>query len=460
MLKKLLLITFILFTFPTMGYEEKDRQRIASESEEIRRFLEVYKGNRGYAYVFEEGVNFKYLADSKSSKDNSSVVRRFQKASFNGGTYRIFYTHGTYRNHAVINSQGNIVQLVVSVEPTKNWNHKDLIGFISSLKNLEYLSIRFNDEAVDKIDLSKNNELRQVNLNKLSSGTVILPKVSMLEVLNSYSKKDIVFENIMYQENVKAMGISGGVFDLSEISNLKEIENLYLSYAKHIDSEAVVEISLSDLVNLERLYIPSGRNISAINLVKLKNLKILGLGGNNSYAHLTIPRNVEYLSSGGEINTKLPDLSRSKNLKTFISKKTSIKDLHGLSDLPHLEEVIIERSQLESMEGLRNLPSLKKLTINYGNLSKIDKLEGVDNLEELILTRNKIKEIKNVSHLSSLTFLRLFYNDIDSLDFNEVKDLAYCGIGLLYNPIENKLTDEDKKKLDNLYEYGNINGKQ
>ncbi|MDP2574958.1 hypothetical protein Q8W40_22385 [Vibrio penaeicida] len=504
MLKKLLLITFILFSYPTIGYEEKDRQRIASESEEIRRFLEVYKGNTGYAYVFEEGVNFKYLADSKDSKDNSSVVRRFQKTSFNGGNYRIFYTHSTYRNHAVVNSQGNIVQLVVSVEPTRNWNHKDLIDFISSLKNLEYLSIRFNDEAVDKIDLSKNSELRQVNLNKLSSGTVILPKVSMLEVLNSYSKKDVLFENIMYQENVKAMGISGGAFDLSEISNLKKIENLYLSYAKHINSEIEVEISFSELVNLERLYIPSGTNISAINLVKLENLKVLGLGGNNSYAHLTIPRKVEYLSSGGKVNTNLPDLSKSKNLKTFISKKTSIKDLNGLSDLPYLEEVIIENSKLQSLNGLNNLPSLKTLTIHYGELKTIGdihslnaleeieleyqqfedldglknlpslksliidggtikslvKLEGIDSLEKLGVMNQEITKVENIDHFKNLKYVSYRGNPIEELDFKNIENLAYCKVDIYETKFYESMSDVDKKKLKNLHRKGNINGRQ
>ncbi|MBD1558545.1 leucine-rich repeat domain-containing protein [Vibrio sp. S9_S30] len=505
MLKKLLLITFILFTFPTMGYEDQERQTIANSSEEAKKFIELYKGYKGYAYVFSEGLDVRYLPQSEGLiDDKGSVRRRFQQTSIRESQYKYFFRHNKYRNYAVVNSKGKITQLVLEVESRKSINHSRLIDFISNLNSLEYLSIRSGWESFKEVDLENNSKLKQVYFDKIKVEKIILPQNGLLEVIDFYTKKNVIFENLKYQRNLKAMNLIGGNIDLSEISVLDKMENLYISHTKHIKGVNNDDFVLSKLKNLERLYIPNSENIEIIGLEKLNKLKKLSLGQVVDYSGVVIPPSVEYLSSGGKLNTKLPDLSRSKNLKTFISKKTSITDLNGLSDLPYLEEVIIENSKLQSLNGLNNLPSLKTLTIHYGELKTIgdihslnaleeieleyqqfenldglknlpslksliinggtikslDKLEGIDNLEKLGIMNQEIRKVENIDHFKNLKYVSYRGNPIEELDFKNIESLAYCKVDISETKFYESMSDIDKTKLKNLHRKGNINGKQ
>ncbi|WP_224055292.1 leucine-rich repeat domain-containing protein [Vibrio penaeicida] len=460
MISKLLISIFIFYSFPLIAYEMTERKMILSYSSEAKSFVEIHDGYIGYSYVLEAGKRMNYLPESESIIDNSSVVRMFKRASFNGGKYINFYNYKKYKNHVVINENGHIIQLVLHILSNKQHSHRELMDFISSLKSLEYLSLEFNNSKIKELDLTTLKNLKQVRINKLSDGIISLPIESKLEVLDLYSEKEIKINNIKYQEYIKASSLVGAYMRLSDFEELNNLEVLDLFYSRDNTLDTEVIFNLSNLGKLESLYLPTEKNVKSIGLKGLVNLKKLSFGSDNDYSHTIIPENVEYVIAGGEINNSIPDFSKNNKLKKLILKNTSIKNLKGLSNLPKLEEIIIEHSKLETMDGLKNLPSLKKLTFYGGNLTEIGKMEGVENLEELVITRNKIKEVKNVNHLSSLTFLRLFNNQIDTLDFNEVKDLAYCGIGLLYNPIEKTMTKEDEEKLENLYEYGNINGKQ
>ncbi|CCN69712.1 leucine-rich repeat domain-containing protein [Vibrio nigripulchritudo] len=504
MIKIWLISLFVFCSPPLSAYETEERQRILSYSPEAERFVEIHKSYRGYSYVLEEGKRISYLPESESKIDNSAVVRMFKKASFNNGKYRSFYTYRTYQNHAVVNENGNIIQLVLRVIPKENINHNELMDFISSLQNLEYLSIEFNNERIRELNLTKLEELKQIRLYDLDDGIISLPVNSDLEIFRLFSRKDVKINNIKNQKNLRASDLTGALLKFYDFENLNNLEVLDLSYSRDQIHDNDVIFNVSKLSKLRVLFLPTGMNIKSTGLKNLDNLKKLGLGANNNYSDNIIPKNVEHLYGGGKINRKIPNLSRNKKLKRLMLRNTSLKDLEGLSDLTDLEEVIIDESKLESLGGLKNLPSLKTLTIHYGNLktignihsldsleemeleyhqfenldglknlpslktlkidggtiNKLERLEGVDKLRKLVLLNQNITKVENIDHFKNLKYVSYRGNPIEELDFKNIENLAYCKVDISETKFFDSMSDVDKKKLKNLHRKGNLNGRQ
>lgn len=99
----------------------------------------------------------------------------------------------------------------------------------------------------------------------------------------------------------------------------------------------------------------------------------------------------------------------------YISRQSSLKDLHGLTHLnlhncniigiEHLKSLtglkvlILSFNKINKIQGLDELHSLKKLDLSFNLLKCIDGLNGVSNLESLELTGNEIWNLDDLAVL-------------------------------------------------------------
>jgi len=101
-------------------------------------------------------------------------------------------------------------------------------------------------------------------------------------------------------------------------------------------------------------------------------------------------------------------INSSRWSKVFVSKKF-------LDTIYHTEVLNVENVSLKDLSGLTLLPHLKKLHLVSNELKSLEGIENLSGLKELVVSRNQIQNIYPLFLLPQLEFLDISYNHITYL---------------------------------------------
>lgn len=316
----------------------------------------------------------------------------------------------------------------------------ELVGFLSSFKNLKYLSFTYDDyfskESTDEIfvpnevaNLDKIIAVKfagkwKVNFHKSFETLKKLPSLSyyLFQSFNEELPKELL--------TVKVKGISLHSEKKAEvpmwITDLQGLETLSISMMSYALKE-------------ERSYVDYNKTLSNISM--LPSLKSLYIGGlhnvDSSVAKIRIPLLEELSISGGDIKQPaaffefVGNLSNLRSLTLHnIMYDTLKRDLVKLKHLKLLNLRGTYEQHLLLGFALRELQSLRDLTLN--NFSSVKNLNTFPpKVENLLLSENKLSSFPaGITKLKGLRRLELAYNSIDSLPPNigNLKSLNYLNL--------------------------------
>ena len=153
--------------------------------------------------------------------------------------------------------------------------------------------------------------------------------------------------------------------------------------------------ALSELKNLTQLWL-SSNNISDISASsELKNLDRLNLYNNNI--------------------SDISALSGLTNLHTLWLQDNNISDISALSELKNLNTLTLNSNNISDISALSELKNLDRLSLYNNNISDISALSELKNLDRLNLYNNNISDISALSELKNLTWLALNSNNISDI---------------------------------------------
>ncbi len=202
-------------------------------------------------------------------------------------------------------------------------------------------------------------------------------KLSLENDLSGYAIEDVSF--IQNGEKNEFLNIQngdfGGIYDLSNFKNLKEI---------YIYCQTEVDLSfLQYLEKLEKISIGHNSNIANINFLKKpENL-----------------RKLEIRDNGTDMLYILPTLTELELLDISYNHLKNLDFIYSLEDLKVLD---LSNNDLENISELANLKKLEILNLDNNKISDIEPISDLENLKEISIENNIVLTNENKFHTRSL----------------------------------------------------------
>ena len=304
-------------------------------------------------------------------------------------------------------------ELTEAILANGNATDKNGDGYISQSEMLavDYLNlIGYQISDLSGLEAAENLEtltLSDCNLTDLSLLTVVLPRVSLLDL----SENQITdLSGIEKLPNLKTLNLGGNHLDdlsILKTADLSKIEELYLqgneiqslSSLRASDGSRAQETDLSSVKDLDLSDNPIE---DMAGLERLSSLEILNMQ-NCGLQSLKIMEGVE-----GEM----------KNLTSLALTDNPITDLGGIGKFPNLETLNLyqgDMTTLASLKSLKNPEKLRTLNVQYNQLVSLEGAGILTGLDTLMADGNEITNIKDVAAMKELTTLYLADNKITSV---------------------------------------------
>lgn len=280
---------------------------------------------------------------------------------------------------------------------------KDLQGieYLANLKELEFISINKTEDKEALRNLS--------NLKKLKLQIPPVHNLEFLKELKSLEELDISStESVMtigQIANLRKLSIKTEAYDLSPLSNLKNVTELSIEL-KRLDKPNAFDF-LRDMDSLKKLKL----SISPRHLI-------------NKDFDTSIFRELNQLEEFELILLRDIDFEVDKDTTT-IQILDFLKDFHTLTALRIYPIRNYYSTQCElSIEGIEHLINLKELTIvsDY-KLSDITPLRFSNKLKKLELKEVTIEDLEPIRNISSLEELRITSNKGSFNSFKPLEEL-------------------------------------
>lgn len=340
-----------------------------------------------------------------------------------------------------------------------------------NLKNLEYLSIRFNDnlDGISTKDLFKNidglKSLKELVLYNVNEAILAqIPSFKSLESLTinglkgKFSQSFTKFPNLLSLVITRAPDLTKIPLSIYELKELKQLS---------ITSSGLVSVpqGISSLTNLKKLDLTFNKIVFlAPDIVDLTQMETLSLVRN--FNLLALPEAIGKLSSLKRLSvescqlTSLPEsIVNLSNLKVLSFKANNIKELpEDWSKLNQLKRLNAERNRIEIIpSSLLKIGSLEYLHFGHNNLSgynfksKKQQVIGLQKLKQLDLQHNDLEELPfDLGTLKNLEDLSIYNNKIKSLPVSIGKLKELTSLSMSHNKI--RQLPVEMKKLQ-IYEF-------
>ena len=338
-----------------------------------------------------------------------------------------------------------------------NWQNKSLDGAISfaGLDALESIVLWTGSTAsedyceemlntISKIDISKNAELKVLNVGGIGIKTLDLSNAQKLEELDC-SGNELTELNIKSLNNLRELDCSDNKMKSLHIGE-NENKALVKITANNIASSDAdpVEIRLIGCADLKYLQCCSNAFGSKVLFVdSLKNLEELDV----TYCNLTslnLAANTELieLSAGGNKLESL-NLTTCNKLENLSCSNNELKSITWPTE-SKLKRVDICQNKLSSLD-VSGYTYLERLSCNNNELTSL-KVDGCSNLEWLWCSNNELTSI------SVSTCKKLYYLDCSSLKLNALNVMENTNLWNL-NCSKNALLDSLNVSNNSALEY-------
>lgn len=317
------------------------------------------------------------------------------------------------------------------------------ISVLKELPALEKLRL-YDTNIIDIGALVYLPNIKSLYLNYIDGLDLnVLKELSMLEELSISVKKNTEietknFEVIGYLNNLRYLGLVGDFDDISFLSNLTSLQELYFigDIFEYIrsggSSEAIDFSSLSNLLNLKKLTLVGAKVKDISALANLQNLEYLFLGDFSRCIYSSV--------------SDISPLENLVNLKSlYLTSLVQIRNTEVLSNLINLEVLNLSYNKIEDISMVHNLVNLKELYLSDNALTDISSLNNLTRLERLDLSRNEITDISSLENLTNLKYINLSENPISDYSSVSFVESLYTDIEkevLRIRDIYYQITDE------------------
>lgn len=328
-----------------------------------------------------------------------------------------------------------------------------------------------SNNDVEELDFGVASSVTQKDINKIV-------KMNLLKKLEIHTKgSDIDLSLHTSLSNLKELGIVSEESADSGLDSNNNVEELDFGYPNSVTQKDINEIGkmrslkklkffisdsdidllpLTNLTNLEELYITSGREEnSSLNtdpIGELKQIKKIILAecefDTSFLAQLTNLESVVFLKC-----TEFEDLSVFENLKglQYISiSYVDDVDLNYLKNLIDLKTIYIFGANIRNFDGLKNLTNVEELHLRESRIEYKDQIVNVDafvnmhKLTNILIENKKIEDISPLAEVEGLEMITLVgtgVSDISPLaNLENLRELAITGNESVY-------VEEQAKKL-------------
>ena len=331
-------------------------------------------------------------------------------------------------------------------------DHSLPASFQDLLKPAFVYNLRFeNGSLVVYID-------SQVSETQLESYLALNPEVSGLRVIpNNWLQQDFDrFLNIKGLEKLITLKISTQskrVFDLGELSKLKNVRNLEL----HLDSNGDLS-ALSKLPTLRHLVLKSENlsNLSPIqDLTELRYLRIIGCEVKDLTPFAGLNK-LRWLSLSSNQITSLEPIQNLEQLRRLNVAYNDISDLSPLANVTTLEKLDVARNAITDVSPLSTHPSLREIWLNENEVQDVSVLANAPALEEIRLYGND--NVSGVTDLESKGFTEdqtvdgLYRREIDDEHFSPAHEEDVASIDQELEQLEDSEISEEIQRQNELYE--------
>ncbi|MFM9948224.1 MAG: leucine-rich repeat domain-containing protein, partial [Saprospiraceae bacterium] len=187
--------------------------------------------------------------------------------------------------------------------------------------------------------------------------------------------------------------------DLSPLSNLTNLKELYVSETKARDLSP-----LAKLTNLNLLSISSAEVSDLSPLAKLTNLNSLFVS-HAPVSDLSPLANLANLNGLFVYHTIVSDLSplaNLTNLNWLDVNSTQVSDLSPLTNLTNLNWLDVTSTQVSDLSPLANLINLNSLKVYFTQVSDLNPLAKLTNLKELNVFDARVSDLSPLANLTNL----------------------------------------------------------
>lgn len=294
------------------------------------------------------------------------------------------------------------------------------ISILSSLKQIESIALRDNDQLKTLEALGSMTQLKQLtvvgetvfNLSALAS----LHNLESL-VVHDTATKDISFVSSLPKLRHLSLQGNNKLKNIGALTKLTNLEQLQLD-AGNMDSLS----PLTGMTNLRMLKLRNAQDLSPVRkMIKLRNLEITNSFGTKDLSPLANLTELEDLNLSNNTSIeKVKALSSLSKLKTLnLSKSEIYGDLSIIKNLTDLETLDLSEARVQlNLAAVSSLKKLKSLNVNHTVL-----LKNVFIQSDGFMTNIWYDEIKwddvlsNLGQLTGLQSLTISRNDISSLKF-------------------------------------------
>ncbi len=292
------------------------------------------------------------------------------------------------------------------------WIHANNVKNLTEFKKMPQLTKLYADTFYNNsIDLSKNINLQELNLD-MPLDKLDLKHNKKLQKLKIYST---------YIQNIT-------------VENLPELERLYLPYGRYkrvtvkncsklvkatVDSEKLKKLTMKKLPSLEVLKIANAKKIKSFKIPAFPNLKEFKIGTNGSLKALKIPSlpKLEVLTIGKNQIKKI-NFKKVPNLKELIVNKAKKITKIDIGPLKKLKELSWQNGKLKKIRFGKK-KKLRYMYLNHNRLGGTWKLSRFPKLHEFSCNYNQIEYLYGRSH-KHLGFLECEHNKLKKLDLYNI----------------------------------------
>ena len=444
-------ISFVFSISAQAKTKEEQAEEIISYSSDIDYFMSFYKDKsiKLVPTILVEGITASIIPRTMSVVGDNfrgKEYRESERISSELWKYGVSLRgHKKFEYFILLNRDGEITRIHISPK------YKEEVIRLNELKSLSSLSI---DNLSDvTLDLTGFNSIKELFIYKSKIKNVFLPQKNLIEVLNIYSSPVEYIVNLDKLENIDRITISGTkIKSLSSLENSSKIRRFMF-----FDNELTTELpDFNSMKKLEYLHFFSSEVEGIQGISNLENLKVLFTGQSFNYSGVKFPKSLEYLSTGGTVNSSFPDLDNNTNLKELSIVDTNSSDMSLLNLPSNLEKLTLAYNKINKIEGIDGLEKLKEVNLRGNNIEKVEGLDGLESIEYLKLDKNKITKVEGLKNLSGVKGISFENNPIETLDFSEIEHLKNTKVLMWYTPFWKTATKEDKRKLDNLARKGHL----
>ena len=203
------------------------------------------------------------------------------------------------------------------------------------------------------------------------------------------------------------------ITDVSGIEKFTSLTSLNLN-----DNQKISDIKpITQLPNLEKLYLKSNEITDITLISSLTKLKSLGLGSNkiSNMEPLRTLINITWLNLSDNKISDITSLQTLTNITYLALNENKISDITPISSLTNLEKLYLYNNEITDITPLSSLTKLKTLGLGENEISNISPLQTLTNITYLALNENKISDITPISSLTNLEKLYLYNNEITDI---------------------------------------------